>query len=56
MKFNVITALWTLAIMLLCFNISIIFIDWSFTTTLVYHSSVLMNGFIFGVVFNEWCQ
>ena len=56
MKFNVITALWTLSIMLMCFNISIIFIDWSFTTTLVYHFAVLLNGFIFGVVFNEWCQ
>tara|TARA_R100001086_G_scaffold210547_1_gene126423 strand:- start:784 stop:954 length:171 start_codon:yes stop_codon:yes gene_type:complete len=56
MKFNIITALWTLAIMLMSFNISILFIDWEFTTTLLYHLSVLMNGFIFGAVFNEWSR
>ena len=56
MKFNVLTGIWTIAIMLLCFNLSIFFIDWEFTTTIVYHLAVLMNGFIFGMVINEWCQ
>ena len=56
MKFNIITGIWTIAIMLLCFNLSIFFIDWEFTTTIVYHLAVLMNGFIFGMVINEWCQ
>tara|TARA_R110002020_G_scaffold11870_7_gene44162 strand:+ start:472 stop:642 length:171 start_codon:yes stop_codon:yes gene_type:complete len=56
MKFNIITGIWTIAIMLMCFNLSIFFIDWEFTTTIVYHLAVLMNGFIFGMVVNEWCQ
>ena len=56
MKFNVITAIWTLAIMLMCFNVSIIFIDWEFTTTIIYHLAVLFNGFMFGMVINEWLR
>ena len=56
MKFNVITGIWTLAIMLMSFNVSILFIDWEFTTTLAYHLAVLGNGFMFGLVINEWCQ
>ena len=56
MKFNVITGIWTLAVMLMCFNVSILFIDWNFTTTIIYHLAVLFNGFMFGLVINEWCQ
>ena len=56
MKFNAITGIWTLAIMLMSFNVSILFIDWSFTTTLAYHFAVFFNGFMFGLVVNEWCQ
>ena len=56
MKFNAITGIWTIAIMLLSFNVSILFVDWNFTTTKVYHLAVLLNGFMFGLVVNEWCQ
>ena len=56
MKFNVITGIWTLAIMLMCFNVSILFIDWNFTTTIIYHLAVLFNGFMFGLVINECSQ
>jgi len=56
MKFNAITGIWTLAIMLMSFNVSVLFIDWNFTTTLAYHLAVLVNGFMFGLVVNEWCQ
>ena len=56
MKFNAITGIWTLAIMLMSFNVSILFIDWNFTNTLAYHFAVLLNDFMFGLVVNEWCQ
>ena len=56
MKFKAITGIWTIAIMLLSFNVSILFVDWNFTTTIVYHLAVLLNGFMFGLVVNEWCQ
>jgi hypothetical protein len=56
MKFNVITGLWTLAIMLMSFNIAIIFIDYSFSMSILYKLSVLINGFILGTVVNEWSQ
>ena len=56
MKFNANTGIWTIAIMLLSFNVSILFVDWNFTTTIVYHLAVLLNGFMFGLVVNEWCQ
>ena len=56
MKFNVLTGIWTLAIMLMSFNLSVFFIDWNFTTTIIYHLAVLFNGFMFGLVINEWVQ
>ena len=56
MKFNIITGLWTIAILLLSFNVAIIFIDYSFSMTILYKLGVLFNGFIFGMVVNEWCQ
>jgi len=56
MKFNVLTGIWTLAIMLMSFNTAVLFIDWGFTTTIIYHLAVLINGFMFGMVVNEWCQ
>ena len=54
MKFNAITGIWTLAIMLMSFNVSVLFIDWNFTTTLAYHLAVLVNGFMFGMVITDW--
>ncbi len=54
MKFNVVTLIWSIALMLLTFNICLLTIDWQFTNTLVYNFILVMNGFMFGLVINEW--
>jgi len=54
MKFNVVTLIWSIALMLLTFNVCMLAIDWQFTNTLVYKFMLLMNGFMFGLVINEW--
>ena len=54
MKFNIITLIWSIALMLLTFNVCMLAIDWQFTNTLVYKFMLLLNGFMFGLVINEW--
>ena len=54
MKFNVVTLIWSMAFMLLTFNVCMLAIDWQFTNTLVYKFILVMNGFMFGLVINEW--
>ena len=54
MKFNIITFIWSIALMLLTFNVCMLAIDWQFTNTLVYKFMLLINGFMFGLVINEW--
>jgi len=54
MKFNVVTLIWSIALMLLTFNVCMLAIDWQFTNTLVYKFMLVMNGFMFGLVINEW--
>jgi len=54
MKFNVVTLIWSIALMLLTFNVCMLAIDWQFTNTLVYKFMLLINGFMFGLVINEW--
>ena len=54
MKFNVVTLIWSIALMLLPFNVCMLAIDWQFTNTLVYKFMLLINGFMFGLVINEW--
>jgi NADH:ubiquinone oxidoreductase subunit K len=54
MKFNIITLIWSIALMLLTFNVCMLAIDWQFTNTLVYKFMLLINGFMFGLVINEW--
>ena len=54
MKFNVVTLIWSIALMLLTFNVCMIAIDWQFTNTIVYKFILVMNGFMFGLVINEW--
>ena len=54
MKFNVITFIWSMALMLLTFNVCMLAIDWQFTNTLVYKFMLVVNGFMFGLVINEW--
>jgi len=54
MKFNIITLIWSIALMLLTFNICLLWIDWQFTNTLVYKFTLILNGLMFGIVINEW--
>ena len=54
MKFNIITLIWSIALMLLTFNVCMLAIDWQFTNTLVYKFMLLINCFMFGLVINEW--
>ena len=54
MKFNVITLIWSTALMLLTFQVCLLWADWEFTNTIVYKFVLLMNGFMFGIVINEW--
>ena len=54
MNFNIITFIWSTALVLLTFNVCIMAIDWQFTNTLVYKFILVMNGFMFGLVINEW--
>ena len=54
MKFNVVTLIWSIALMLLTFNVCMLAIDWQFTNTIVYKFILVMNGFMFGLVINEW--
>ena len=54
MKFNIIMAIWSIALVLLTFQIFLLGYDWEFTNTLIYKFTCLMNGFMFGVVINEW--
>ena len=54
MKFNVVTLIWSIALMLLTFNVCMLAIDWQFTNTLIYKFILVMNGFMFGLVINEW--
>ena len=54
MKFNVGTLIWSTALMLLTFQVCLLWADWEFTNTIVYKFVLLMNGFMFGIVINEW--
>ena len=54
MKFNIITLIWSMALMLLTFNICLLWIDWQFTNTLAYKFTLMLNGLMFGTVINEW--
>jgi hypothetical protein len=54
MKFNGVILIWSIALMLLTFNVCMLAIDWQFTNTLVYKFMLLLNGFMFGLVINEW--
>ena len=54
MKFNVVTLIWSMALMLLTFQICLLWIDWQFTNTILYKFMLLLDGFMFGIVINEW--
>jgi len=54
MKFNVVTLIWSMALMLLTFQVCLLWIDWQFTNTIIYKFMLLLDGFMFGLVINEW--
>jgi len=54
MKFNVVTLIWSIALMLLTFQICLLWIDWQFTNTIAYKFMLLLDGFMFGLVISDW--
>ena len=56
MKFNVVTGIWSIALVLLTFQLFLLGYDWEFTNTLVYKFVLLMNGFMFGMVMFDWSR
>ena len=54
MKFNVVTLIWSMALMLLTFQFCLLWIDWGFTNTLLYKFMLLLDGFMFGIVISDW--
>ena len=56
MKFNIATILWSIALMLLTFQLFLLGYDWEFTNTLAYKFALLMNGFMFGLVVMDWSK
>ena len=56
MKFNIVTAIWSIALVLLTFQLFLLGYDWQFTNTLVYKFALLVNGFMFGLVAFDWSR
>ena len=56
MKFNVVTGIWSIALVLLTFQLFLLGYDWEFTNTLAYKFALLMNGFMFGLVVFDWSR
>ena len=54
MKFNVVTFIWSAALVLLTFSICLMAIDYEFTNTAVYKFMLVINGIMLGLVINEW--
>ena len=54
MKFNIVTLIWSIALMLLTFQICLLWIDWQFTNTIAYKFMLLLDGFMFGLVISDW--
>jgi len=54
MKFNIATLIWSMALMLLTFQICLLWIDWQFTNTILYKFMLLLDGFMFGIVIMDW--
>ena len=54
MKFNVVTGIWSIALVLLTFQIFLLGYDWEFTNTLMYKFMLLLDGFMFGMIIMDW--
>ena len=56
MKFNTITFIWSIALVLLTFQLAVSYYSPEFSNTIVYKFALLMNGFMFGMVITDWSQ
>ena len=56
MKFNIVTLIWSTALVLLTFQIFLLGYDWEFTNTLAYKFMLLLDGFMFGMVMMDWSK
>jgi peptidoglycan/LPS O-acetylase OafA/YrhL len=54
MNFNVVTGIWSIALVLLTFQLILLGYDWEFTNTLAYKFMLLLDGFMFGMVIMDW--
>ena len=54
MKFNIVTGIWSIALVLLTFQVFMLGYDWEFTNTLAYKFMLLLDGFMFGLVIADW--
>ena len=54
MRFNIVTFIWSTALVLLTFQFCLLWIDWGFTNTFVYKFMLLLDGFMFGLVISDW--
>ena len=54
MKFNVVTGIWSIALVLLTFQLFLLGYDWEFTNTLIYKFMLLLDGFMFGMIIMDW--
>ena len=53
MKFNIVTFIWSTALVLLTFQFCLLWIDWGFTNTFAYKFMLLLDGFMFGLVISD---
>ena len=56
MKFNVVTLIWSIALVLLTFQVFMLGYDWEFTNTIAYKFMLLLDGFMFGMVMMDWSK
>jgi len=54
MKFNVVTLIWSIALVLLTFQVFMLGYDLEFTNTIAYKFMLLVDGFMLGIVISEW--
>mgnify|MGYP003149585037 CR=1 FL=1 len=54
MKFNIITLIWSIALVLLTFQLAILGYNWEFSNTIAYKFMLLLDGFMFGMVIMDW--
>jgi NADH:ubiquinone oxidoreductase subunit K len=51
---HIVFMIWSMALMLLTFNVCLLAIDWEFTNTVVYKFMLVINGIMLGLTINEW--